>query len=311
MKNYSIGIDIGGTTVKLGVFDISGTLLEKWEIDTNKAESGKNILPDIVSSINNRLGQRNIPYSAIKGIGVGIPGPILKNGFVPACVNLGWKNMDVKKELEKRIELPVYVANDANVAALGEMWRGSGKGYKNLVMITLGTGVGGGVVVNEKVVSGLFGGAGELGHMPVVYDEVVNCACGKKGCLEQAASATGIVKEAKKLLMDQSIKSMLREEEELTAKQVFDLAKTGDEIAIKVMERACKYLGFAMASITSVLDPEVYILGGGVSKAGQILIDTIKKYYQLNVLYMCKDTEIKLATLGNDAGIYGAARMVL
>jgi len=314
MAEYCIGIDIGATSIKMGLFETSGKLLNKWEIDTNKEDNGRYILSEIVSSLNHQLGLQDelkIEHSNIKGIGIGIPGPVTGDGNVSASVNLGWVNVSVKDQLKQLIDIPVKVGNDANVATLGEMWQGSGKGYKNLVMITLGTGVGGGVVIDEKIVSGFYGAAGEFGHMPIIYDEVVRCNCGKCGCLEQAASATGIINEAKKRIERKDIKSILDKVENLTAYDIFEAAKAGDELANQVIDRAAKYLGIAMASITGVIDPEVFIIGGGVSGAGQILLDLVKKHYMENVLFLSKDTQIKLAALKNDAGIYGAARMVL
>lgn len=309
--DYCIGIDLGGTSIKMGLFEISGKLLDKWNIDTNKAENGKNILSDIISSLNLQLCKLKIEPSKIKGIGIGIPGPVTGDGFVPVSVNLGWVNVPVKEQLKLLTDIPVKVGNDAKVAALGEMWQGSGKGYKNLVMITLGTGIGGGVIIDEKIVPGFYGAAGEIGHMPINQDELESCNCGKKGCLEQEASATGIVREAKKLLERATFKSLLDNEKNLTAYKVFEAAKAGDLLANQVIERAAKYLGIAMACITGVIDPDVFILGGGVSEAGQILLDQVKKYYKENVLFLSKETQIKLAALKNDAGIYGAARMVL
>lgn len=311
MVKYCVGIDLGGTTIKFGLFSITGRLLEKWHIDTNKAEQGSRIIPNIAAALKVKLDEYKIEPSEIKGIGIGIPGPVINAGFVPVCVNLGWVNVSVAEELKRRTGIPVKVENDANAAVMGEMWQGSGKGYKNLVMLTIGTGIGGGVVINEKIVSGRFGAAGEFGHMSVVPDETEICGCGRKGCLEQVASATGIVKEEVKLLANNTSHSVLRNSEALTALEIFNAAKDNDPLAVQVVEKAGKYLGIAMASITSALDPDVFILGGGVSGAGQYLIDVITRHYKENVFYVSSNTEIKLATLGNDAGIYGAARMIM
>lgn len=311
MKKYCIGIDLGGTTVKFGLFGPDGTLYRKWRIPTDISEAGKFILRNITDSLNQTLAELNIRNSELIGIGAGVPGLVTEDGFVTIAANLGWINEAVAEKLRLLTGLPVMVCNDANAAALGEMWKGSGEGHKNLVMITLGTGIGGGVIIGEKIVNGVFGGGGEIGHMPVVYDEISSCRCGRKGCLEQVASATGMVREAKRYLKEIPKASVLREKEAITLPKILAAAKSGDHIAKQVIERAGKFLGLALASITSVLDPEVYIIGGGVSGAGDYFLTVIKEHYRKNVLYACRETKICLAKLGNDAGIYGAARMVL
>jgi glucokinase len=310
MNEYCIGIDLGGTAAKIGIFEITGRLVEKWQIPTNLIEGGKYILTDIAESIKQHIDLLRIEFASVTGVGIGIPGIVLKNGIVAASVNLGWNNKDVINELEQLLKLPVRVLNDANAAALGEMWQGSGKGYSNVVMLTIGTGIGGGVVVDGKIVAGAFGSGGEIGHMPIVDDEADMCNCGRRGCLEQAASATGMVKEAKKLLLSGAYDSLLSGDTDISAKSICDAAYKGDILALRVMDRAARYLGRALASISSILDPEVYIIGGGVSNAGQLLIDIIEKHYREQVLFLSKDTPIRLAELGNDAGIYGCARSV-
>lgn len=310
MKHYLIGIDLGGTSCKFGLFDRLGRLHDKWNIPTNREENGRFILGDISDSLMNKLKEKEISLIEIDGIGLGVPGPVTGDCFVSLCANLGWRNKQVKEELEALIECPVKVANDANLAALGEMWQGSASGYQDLVMITLGTGVGGSVIVKGQMISGSFGAAGEIGHMSIVSDETKTCGCGKRGCLEQAASATGIMKEVKRLLEQEDIPSLLRNYDKITAKQILDAAKKGDGVAMQALERACRYLGTAMACITAILDPQIYLLGGGVALAGQIVIDLVKKHYDTKVMNTSKTTEIKLATLGNDAGIYGAAYFI-
>ncbi len=312
MVKYCVGIDLGGTSVKFGLFDVSGMLYEQWQLPTDTSESGKNILPDIADSLRRRLGTSQIDRSEIKGIGIGIPGIVTGEGLVSAAVNLGWTNVEVTRELANLTGLPVKTMNDGNTAALGEMWQGSGKGYKNLVMITLGTGIGGGIIIDEQPVSGCFGAAGELGHMTVVNDETEYCRCGRKGCLEQAASATGIAREAKRLLSEHKYEnSVLTANRNINARSVADAAKAGDRLACDVMERAGRFLGLAMAIITGVIDPEAYIIGGGVSMAGEFFLDMIQRHYRENVLFISQHTKIRLAGLGNAAGIYGAARLVL
>lgn len=311
MKKYGFGIDVGGTTVKVGFFETSGKLLDKWEIKTNTANGGEAILPDIAKAIDEKLDKEGIRKDDVQGVGIGVPGPVLSSGVVTVCVNLGWKNVDVAGTLSGLTGLPVKVGNDANVAGLGEMWQGGAKGSRDVVMVTLGTGVGGGIVLDGKIVKGTHGAAGEIGHMSVVYDETETCNCGKKGCLEQVASATGIVKEAKKFLAADDTPSTLRNIDGFTAKDVFDEAKKGDEISLKTVNRLGEYLGIALGHIACVIDPDVFIIGGGVSKAGDFLIDTIEKYYVEKTYHQCRKTPIKLATLGNSAGIYGAAKLVI
>ena len=311
MKKYCFGIDVGGTTVKMGLFTTEGELLDKWEIPTRKEDGGAYILNDVAASVEAKLAEKNIAKEDVAGAGIGVPGPTLDTGYVSICVNLGWKDKNPANELSELLSIPVKAGNDANVAALGELWQGGGKGYANLVMLTLGTGVGGGIVLDSKIVTGSHGAAGELGHMPVVYDETEYCGCGKKGCLEQVASATGIVKETKKLLASEKMPSSLRDLKEFTAKDVFDAAKAGDELALISVNKLAEYLGIAMSHIACVVDPDVFLVGGGVSKAGDFLIDAISRYYVEKAFHQCRKTPIKLATLGNSAGIYGAAKLVL
>ncbi len=311
MKKYLIGIDIGGTTVKLGLFNIEGELLNKWEIETRKIDSGKYILSDIAKSINSILGEKNIDKNEIIGAGVGVPGPVKGDGTVLGCVNLGWSVFNVSIELEKLLNIPVKVANDANIAALGEMYKGGGKGHENMIMVTLGTGVGGGVIINSHIINGANGAGGEIGHINVNPHEKVKCNCGKTGCLEQYASATGIVNLAKGILEKEDCDSNLRNIEQISAKKVFDLAKENDKLAVKTIDKFSNILGGALANISCICNPEVFVIGGGVSKAGDMLLDNIKKYYLQNAFHATVNTEFKLATLGNDAGIFGGAKLAM
>lgn len=313
MEQKCIGIDIGGTSVKIGIFETDGTLFEKWEVPTRKENNGAYILEDIAASIKEKTKELGMQLSDFIGAGMGLPGPVLENGYVEFCVNLGWKAMNPQEILSGLLDgMPVKSANDANVAALGEMWQGGGRGYKNAVMVTLGTGVGGGIILNEKIWAGMQGVAGEIGHIHVVEGEKERCNCGGHGCLEQVASATGIARVAKRILAaDESRPSVLRNVETLTAKDVLDAAKAGDELALESLHTSCRYLGMAMASITMVIDPEAYIIGGGVSKAGPFLIDIIQKHHDDISWMATRKADVVLATLGNDAGIYGAAKLVL
>ena len=312
MKKFCIGVDIGGTTVKIGLFSEQGKVEEKWEIVTRKDEGGSFILSDIAASIQEKLEKHNIAKDKVAGIGIGVPGPVTEDGTVLKCVNLGWGIFNVADEVRKLTGIQnIKVGNDANVAALGEMWQGGGKGYKNIVMMTLGTGVGGGIILDGKILTGSKGAAGEIGHITVNYDEGDTCNCGKRGCLEQFASATGIVKEAKRLLLVSDKASKLRDLQYLSAKAIFDAAKEGDELADDLVDELTKYLGIAASHIAAVVDPEAFVIGGGVSKAGEILTNRIKQNYEKNVMFALQNKEFKLAELGNDAGIYGCAKMVI
>ena len=313
MSRKCIGIDIGGTTVKLGMFEQDGTLLEKWEIPTRKENGGAHILEDIAAAIKKKAAERGLSTADFEGAGMGLPGPVLEDGYVEFCVNLGWKAMNPQEILSGLLDgMPVKSANDANVAALGELWQGGGRGYKNMVMITLGTGVGGGIILNDKIWSGMQGVGGEIGHIHVIEGETEQCNCGGYGCLEQAASATGIARLARKLLeADPARPSSLREVKNLSAKSVLDAARAGDPLALESVETSCRYLGWAMAGITMVVDPEAYLIGGGVSRAGTFLTEKIQRYHDQLSPMATKKAKVLLATLGNDAGIYGAAKLVL
>lgn len=311
MKTYGFGVDIGGTTVKLGLFRTSGELLDKWEIPTRKEDGGSQILPDVAESVKEKLTERGIDTEDVQGIGVGVPGPVTPEGVVRRCVNLGWGVFHVEDTLSGLTGYPVKAGNDANVAALGELWQGAGKGAKNMVMVTLGTGIGGGVIIDGHIVAGATGAGGEIGHIPVNDDETLTCGCGKKGCLEQYASATGVVTLTKRALEASDRPSGLRELPELTAKDLFDAAKANDALALEVLEQFGKILGKGLASVACVVNPEMFVIGGGVSKAGRIVTDVVEKYYALYAFHACREAQFKLAELGNDAGIYGCVKMIL
>ncbi len=311
MKTYGFGVDIGGTTVKLGLFRTDGTLLDKWEIPTRKEDDGAHILPDVADAIKERIAEKAIDPSDVQGVGVGVPGPVTPEGVVRKCVNLGWGVFNVEDTLSKLTGYPVKAGNDANVAALGEMWQGAGKGATNIVMVTLGTGVGGGVIVDGHIVAGATGAGGEIGHIPVKDDETLVCGCGKQGCLEQYASATGVVTLTKRALAASDEPSSLRDLSEVTAKDTFDAAKAGDKLALEVLEQFGKILGKGLAAVACVVNPETFVIGGGVSKAGSIITDVIAKYYVPNAFHACRDAQFKLAELGNDAGMYGCVQMIL
>lgn len=311
MEKYGFGVDIGGTTIKMSLFQMTGYMLEKWEIPTNTANNGSSILVDVAAAIEGKLAEKKIAKIDVAGIGVGVPGPVVGDTIVVRCVNLGWGKVDVAQVLGNKTGLKVRVGNDANVAALGEMWQGGGKGCKNVVMVTLGTGVGGGIIVNGKIITGAHGAGGEIGHIFADETETEICGCGKRGCLEQYGSATGIVRLAKRALEADERTTALRGIENLTAKDVLDAAKDGDTLALEVVEKMGKILGTGLANVACVVDPEVFVIGGGVSKAGKIIIDVIQKYYVERTFSSCREAKFALASLGNDAGVYGCVYLLL
>ena len=311
MDRKVFGVDIGGTTVKMGMFTSEGELMDKWEIPTRTEDSGSNILPDIAGSIREKMDKAGVQISDVAGIGISVPGPVDDEGIIHKCVNLGWGVFNISEEMKKNIDLPVFAGNDANAAALGEVWKGGGKGCKNVVVVTLGTGVGGGIIVNGKVLSGYIGAGGEIGHIHIDDNETEKCGCGNTGCLEQYASATGIARLAVRRLEKDDEPSSMRSAAHMNAKVVFDAVKAGDKVATEVAEQFGQILGKGLSIVADVTNPEVFVIGGGVSKAGPVVLDFIKKNYVKYVFHASRDTKFTLATLGNDAGIYGSAKLVL
>ena len=311
MKKYGFGVDIGGTTIKMSMFEMTGHMVDKWEIPTNTENHGSSILNDVAAVIEGRLVQDGISKDDVEGIGIGVPGPVVQDSVVTGCVNLGWGRVNVAKELGDKTGLKVRVGNDANVAALGEMWQGGGKGYQNVIMITLGTGVGGGIIIDGHVINGSNGAGGEIGHVFVDETEEEVCGCGKRGCLEQYASATGIVRLANRALAADQRESSMRSVQKISAKTVLDAAKAGDELALEVVEKMGRILGTALANAACIVDPEVFVIGGGVSKAGTIITEVIRKYYIERAFNSCRNADFALAELGNDAGVYGCVYLLL
>ena len=303
------GVDLGGTTVKMACFDDVGSLLDRWQIPTVTRDSGSQILPDIAASIIAYMQRKSLSREQIIGIGIGVPGPVTPDGIVNRCINLGWGSCHVCKALSELTGLPVKAGNDASLAALGECWKGSGNGCSNMVFVTLGTGVGGGIVIDGKVLHGAHGAGGEIGHMVLNRSETERCGCGKRGCVEQYCSATGILRLTKLALASSDLPSCLRGKA-LTCKDVFDAAKAEDPLARQVLEQVYAYMGEFLANICNVIDPELVVLGGGVSKAGQFLLDGIRPYFEKNLFYGACDVGLAQASLGNDAGVYGAFRLV-
>ena len=311
MASYVFGVDVGGTTVKMGLFNKDGEVIDKWEIPTRTENHGENILPDVAASIKEKMAQKSIVKEDVEGVGIGTPGPVEKNGVVHQAVNLGWPEMNMKEELTTLLDgMRVEGGNDANVAALGEMWKGGGQGHKNLVAVTLGTGVGGGIIINGEIMTGATGSGGEIGHIHVEDNETEACNCGNFGCLEEYASATGITRLANRALQASDKDSVLRNGE-VSAKTVFDAVKVGDELAIEVAKQFGEYLGKALGVIAAIVNPEIFVIGGGVSNAGDILFDYISPSFERTAFHGSRNVIFALATLGNDAGIYGAARMLL
>ncbi|MFU8681187.1 ROK family glucokinase [Streptococcus suis] len=318
MSKKIIGIDLGGTSVKLAILTTEGEIQEKWSIKTNILDDGSHIVPDIIDSIKQRFETHGLTKDDFLGIGMGSPGVVdSEAGTVIGAYNLNWKTLQlVKEQFESAHGLPFFIDNDANVAALGEQWVGAGNNNPNVVFMTLGTGVGGGVIAAGNLIRGVKGAGGELGHITVDFDEPFACTCGKKGCLETVASATGIVnlsrRYADQYAGDAKLKQMIDDGQDVTAKDVFDLAKEGDDLALIVYRHFSEYLGVACANIAAVLNPAYIVLGGGVSAAGEFLLDGVRKVFAENSFPQIKEsTQIVLATRGNDAGVLGAASLVL
>ncbi|WP_153123497.1 ROK family glucokinase [Peribacillus tepidiphilus] len=315
MEKWLMGVDLGGTTTKLAFISLYGEIKHKWEIPTDTSNSGKNITTNIAKAIDAKLEELGEPKSRLLGIGMGAPGPVnMINGAIYEAVNLGWKDYPLKDLLEMETGLPAIIDNDANLAALGEMWKGAGNGAKDLICVTLGTGVGGGIIANGHLLHGISGAAGEIGHITVVTENGAPCNCGKKGCLETVASATGIVRQAMEAIKGNNHSSLAKKLSRngfITAKDVFDSAKDEDHLAKEVLDKVAYYLGFALSNLANALNPEKIVIGGGVSKAGDALLIPVKKYFEeLTFPRVRKSTELAIATLGNDAGVIGAGWLV-
>lgn len=314
MKEYAFGIDLGGTTAKIGLFTTTGALLEKWEVPTDTSNAGEHILENLAAAIQTKMQEKSLTANEVEGVGIGVPGPILNASIVPIiCANLGgFGERNISAELSALLGgLTVKVGNDANVAALGEIWQGIAKGCSSAVMVTLGTGVGGGVIVDGKVIDGAHGAGGEIGHITVNPTETATCGCGKYGCLEQYSSATGVVRCMKKLLDENPDTPCVLRGTEFVAKDVFDAARSGDALAAREVDEMTAMLGMALANLAATTDPEMFMIGGGVARAGEVLFDPLVRHYKEFAFKSCRETPIKAASLGNDAGIYGAVRLIV
>jgi glucokinase len=315
LKDFILAIDLGGTATKIAILNSNGDFVHKWSIPTDTSDNGKHIIGNIKNSFEQKLKELNLNKEQFMGVGMGAPGPVLKDGVISKAVNLGWENFPLKRFIEDQFGFPAFVGNDANCAALGEMWKGAGQNLTELICITLGTGVGGGIITNGDIVDGSNGGAGEIGHMTVKLENGYRCNCSKEGCLETISSATGIARLATDKLKSSSVpsglKTILDEKGFITAKDVFDLSEENDEIAVQVVEEVAYYLGYALGTLSAAFNPNAIVIGGGVSRAGHKLLEPVKKYFnQFAFPATREDTEILLATLGNDAGIIGAGWLV-
>ncbi|WP_226535164.1 ROK family glucokinase [Fictibacillus halophilus] len=312
MEKWLVGVDLGGTTIKIAFITLDGHIVEKWEIPTNISEDGKHIVSDIADSISAKLDQLSEKSEKLAAIGMGAPGFIdMKTGFIYHAVNIGWRNYALKDELEKATGLSVTIDNDANIAAIGEMWRGAGDGEGNLLMITLGTGVGGGIIVNGHIMHGTNGMAGEIGHITSIPEGGAHCNCGKSGCIETIASATGIARIAKEKAagdVSSSLNEILKNHGELKAKDVAEAAENGDQAAIDTLDEVAFHLGLVIANLSNSINPGKIVIGGGVSKAGHVLMSRLKNEFKRFALpRVAEGATLTVATLGNDAGVIGGA----
>jgi glucokinase len=311
-----IGIDLGGTTVKFAILTEEGQIQQKWSIETDIQNEGQHVVPNIIESINRRLNMYGLTSTDFLGIGMGSPGTVdREGGTVIGAYNLNWSSLQpVKEQIEAGTGIPFYIDNDANVAALGERWKGAGEGGSDVVFVTLGTGVGGGIIADGNLIHGVVGAGGEIGHI-IVEPNGYLCTCGNQGCLETVASATGVVRLARDLSEEYAgeseLKFLIDDGQEVTAKTVFDLAKQGDKLAELAVNKFYYYLGLACGNIANILNPEFIVIGGGVSAAGEVLLKGVEEYFQKFAFPQVRtSTKLKLAELGNDAGVIGAASLV-
>lgn len=312
-ESIYVGVDLGGTAIKVGICDKEGNLLLTHEGPTESAKGVQVVIDNIVKYVRDIVENSSYSWDQLEGVGAGVAGfTNVREGIIIQAPNLGFRDVPIRSLLEERLGKPVKIDNDANVAALGEAWSGAGRGVDNCVCYTLGTGVGGGIILNGKIYQGFSGMAGEIGHIAVVPDlEAIQCGCGKKGCVETVSSATGIIRMAKDAV-ERGDRTTLSTVEKMNAKEVFDAAKAGDEVAMRIVNRAAFYLGKSMAAVAAVLNPEVFIIGGGVAYAGDILFNEVRAVYaKYTPDPLLKGVSILPALLGNNAGIVGAAGLHL
>lgn len=302
------GVDVGGTSIKIGLLNEDKKLLLTESIKTNKKLNGKYVIDEIVLKIKEIMESKSLKETDLVGIGFGVPGPVVDN-FIIWCPNIGWRNLYFEEEFLKVLGFPtkIKVTNDATAAAYGEF--AHLKAEKNLAFITLGTGVGGGVVIDGKIVEGVNGSAGEFGHLQVVYENPTKCPCGLNGCLETVASIRGMKLVAEKVV-DETIMPTKLTKEDLNPRTIFYWAKKEDLVALEVIDRVGDYIARAIAKIAVSVDPEVVVIGGGIANAGNIIIKAVKKHYKKYSYFGTKKIKIRLAKLKNNAGIYGAAELI-
>lgn len=317
MDKKLIGVDLGGTTTKFAILTVEGDIQQRWSIDTNVLDEGAHIIPDISESINHHMKLYDMTADQFAGIGMGSPGTVdRKLGTVIGAYNLNWKTLQqAKKEIEAGTGIEFAIDNDANVAALGERWKGAGENDDNVAFVTLGTGVGGGIIADGHLLHGTAGSAGEIGHITVDPKGYL-CTCGKHGCLETVASATGVVRVARDMAEEYAgtsqLKQILDDGNEISSKITFDLAKQGDPLAKMVVDKVAKYLGIALGNVGNTLNPAFIVIGGGVSAAGTFLLDQVQAYFDEYTFPQVRETtKLKLAELGNVAGVIGAASLAL
>ncbi|MGY3765966.1 ROK family glucokinase [Vagococcus vulneris] len=318
MNKKLIGIDLGGTTAKFAILTTDGEIQQRWSIPTNINDQGAHIVPDIINSIRHRLGLYNMTAKEFIGIGMGTPGTVDRDaGTVIGAYNLNWNDLQqIKAPIEDALGIPFTLDNDANVAALGEQWKGAGESSEDVAFMTLGTGVGGGIIASGNLIHGVSGAAGEIGHINVEPTNGFQCTCGRKGCLETVASATGVVRLARTMSEEYAgeseLKFMIDDGQEVSSKDVFDLAKANDHFALSVVDKVCYYLGLACGHLGNILNPSSIVIGGGVSAAGDFLLERVDNYFsQFAYPQVAETTGIKLAKLGNEAGVIGAASLAL
>ncbi|MCX2454771.1 ROK family glucokinase [Lacticaseibacillus nasuensis] len=310
-----MGVDLGGTTAKFAILTLDGEIQQRWSIDTNILDDGVHIITDIIDSINEHLKLYNMQPSDFQGIGMGSPGSVDVNaGTVIGAYNLNWKTLQhPKRDIEAGTGIPFAIDNDVNVAALGEQWKGAGDAAANVTLVALGTGIGGGIIADGKLLHGVAGSAGELGHVTVEPNGYL-CTCGKRGCLETVASATGVVRVARDMAEEYAgqseLKQTLDDGDEISSKIVFDMAKAGDKLALMIVDKVAYYLGLGLGNVGNMLNPEYILIGGGVSAAGDFLLTRVTDYFkQFTFPNVRETTKLRLATLGNTAGVIGAASL--
>ena len=314
--SYFVGVDIGGTNVEMGILNELGEILIKKSIKTDSKKGAEDTFGRIWTAINSLITELGITKDDIKSIGMGIPGPVLNNSVVKIAANFSWgDNFPAKELMEKISGKPVKVGNDVKLIALGETLFGAGRGYKNSITIPIGTGIAAGILINGAFVEGADGAAGEFGHV-VVNKQGYKCGCGLTGCLETYCSATGIIREGKRRLAENKDNALYRRIngsiDSLEARDIFDLAKAGDKFCMDIVDWFCEYMAEGIGMLLNILNPEIIIFSGGVARAGEILLDGVKKNLAKYALGMTMENlKFAFGELNEEAGIKGAAALVM